>query len=69
MPTVDELRALRGADVAIRLTPQGGGGAIEGRVVGTLEAADGLVVVVEPRDEPGGRLTYHYQHIATVERR
>jgi hypothetical protein len=69
MPTAEEIRALEGAEVAIRLAPQAGGQSVEGRVVGTLEAADGLVVFVEPRDDPGGRLSYNYQHIATIERR
>ena len=69
MPTVDEIQALRGADVALLLTPGAGGHAVEGRVVGTLDAADGLVVFIEPANEPGGRLSYNYQHIATIERR
>jgi hypothetical protein len=69
MPTVEEIQALHGADVAVRLTPSAGGHAVEGRVVGTLDAADGLVVFIEPTSEPGGRLSYNYQHIATIERR
>jgi hypothetical protein len=69
MPTVEEIQALRGADVAVQLTPSGGGQAIEGRVVGTLDAADGLVVIIEPASEPDKRLSYNYQHIATIERR
>ncbi len=69
MPTADEIRALEGAEVQIHLVPQAGGEAVEGRLVGTLEADDGLVVVVEPRSAPGGRLSYNYQHIAAIERR
>ncbi|HEV3095674.1 MAG TPA: hypothetical protein VG104_00895 [Candidatus Dormibacteraeota bacterium] len=34
-----------------------------GRVMGTIEAADGLVVSVEPDGAPGKRVTVHYQHI------
>jgi hypothetical protein len=69
MPTVDEIQALNGADVAVQLTPSAGGHAVEGRMVGTLDAADGLVVFIEPASEPGGRLSYNYQHIETIRRR
>jgi hypothetical protein len=69
MPTVEEIQALNGFDVAVRLTPGAGGQSVEGRVVGTLDAADGLVVFIEPAGEPGKRLSYNYQHIATIERR
>lgn len=69
MPTVEEIQALKGADVALQLTPTAGGRSLEGRVVGTLDAADGLVVFIEPTDQPGGRLSYNYQHIATIARR
>jgi len=69
MPTADEIRVLRGSEVAVRLVPEAGGSAVEGRLVGTLEADDGLVVVVEPGGAPGRRLSYNYQHIETIERR
>jgi hypothetical protein len=69
MPTASEIRSLRGSDVTIRLSPQAGGESVEGRLVGTLEADDGLVVVVEPRTDPGARLSYNYQHIASIEAR
>ncbi len=69
VPTADEIKALQGDEVAIRLVAEAGGQAVEGRVVGTLEAADGLVVFIEPRDRPGGRLSYHYQHIDSIRRR
>jgi hypothetical protein len=69
MPTVEEIQALKGADVAVQLTPSAGGQALEGRVVGTLDAADGLVVFIEPVNEPDKRLSYNYQHIAAIERR
>lgn len=68
MPTVEEIRALEGADVAVRLAPAAGGHTVTGRVVGTLGSADGLVVFIEPASSPGGRLSYNYQHIATIER-
>jgi hypothetical protein len=69
MPSADEIRALSGADVSIRLSQAAGGRLVEGRVVGTLEAADGLSVVIQPADDPVGRVTCHYQHIDSVERR
>lgn len=60
---------MTGAEVTVRLTPQAGGGVVVGRLVGTLEADDGLVVVIQPDVEPARRLSYNYQHIAEVERR
>jgi hypothetical protein len=68
MPTVQEIEALKGADVAVQLTSTAGGQALQGRVVGTLDAADGMVVFIEPAGEPGGRLSYNYQHIANIRR-
>jgi hypothetical protein len=68
LPTADEIRALNGADVSIRLAPEAGGGTVEGHLVGTLDAADGLVVVVQPRDSTG-RFSCNYQHIAAIERK
>ena len=66
MPTASEVQALEGRTVAIRLVEQAGGETVEGRLVGTLEAADGLVVVVEPKGEPGKRFSCNYQHISTI---
>lgn len=68
MPTAAEIRELQGADVAVRLVPEAGGELIEGRLVGTLDADDGMVVVVEPRSAPDRRLSWNYQHIAAIER-
>ena len=67
MPTADEIRALNGVDVLIRLAPEAGGDTVEGHLVGTLDAADGLVVVVQPRDS-SGRFSCNYQHIAAISR-
>jgi hypothetical protein len=66
MPSDEELRGLVGSQVSVQLTPAGGGGRLEGEVVGTLEAADGLVVYVKDGQRTH---TVHSQHIATVERR
>ncbi len=40
---------------------------VTGRLVGTLDAADGLVVQFEPEGSaPGARLTVHYHHIVRL---
>lgn len=67
MLTEAEARGLVGRQVRLRLTPAGGGAAISGKLVGTLEAADGLVLFLEPPGEPGKRVTCHYQHVEAVE--
>lgn len=66
LPTDEELRALAGSRVVVRLTPAGGGHELTGERVGTLDAADGLVVYVND-----GQRTHsvHSQHIAEVEKR
>ncbi len=68
VPSADEIRALLGADVTVRLTPQAGGEMVTGRLVGTLDADDGLVVVIEPEAEPERRFSCNYQHIEEVRR-
>ncbi len=37
-----------------------------GTVVGTLDAADGLVVVVDRADRPGSRFSCNYQQIEEI---
>ncbi len=69
MPTLEEIQALKGADVTLQLASSAGGHALEGRIVGTLDAADGMVVFIEPADKPGSQLSYNYQHIATIRSR
>ena len=66
--TADEIRALEGADVSVRLVAQAGGEVVVGRLVGTLDADDGLVVVIQPEGDSDRRLSYNYQHIASVQR-
>jgi hypothetical protein len=41
---------------------------VTGRVLGMIEAADGLVLTVEPKGAPGKRVTVHHQHIASATR-
>jgi hypothetical protein len=69
MPTIESIQALTGADVAVRLAAGAGGEEVRGRVVGTLDAADGMVVFIEPEGQPGARLSYNYQHIASIQPR
>ena len=64
---LDELRGLKGQSVTFRLVPDAPGApVVTGRVLGMIEAADGLVLTVEPKGAPGKRLTIHHQHIASA---
>ena len=65
MPSSDDLRRFTGQRVALELTPAGGGGTVKGLIVGTLDAADGLVVIVKP-DGQTGRVSLNYQHVNEV---
>jgi hypothetical protein len=68
MPSADDIKRLVGKRVTMRLSPAAGGPqAITGRLVGALDAADGLVVTLQPADQPGHRATYHYHHILEIE--
>jgi len=68
MATADEIRRLVGKRAALQLAPEAAGvPTTTGRIVGVLEAADGLVVTVEPDGAPPGtRQTYHYHHIVAI---
>jgi hypothetical protein len=66
---LDEIRGLKGQIVSFTLLPGAPGApVVTGRVLGTIEAADGLVVTVEPKNAPGKRVTIHHQHIASATR-
>jgi len=63
----DDIRGLKGKIVTLQLLPDAPGApSVTGRVLGTIEAADGLVVTVEPSDAPGKRLTVHQHHIVSA---
>ena len=68
MATADEIRRLVGKRATLQLAPEAPGGpTVTGRVLGVLDAADGLVVTVEPDGAPPGtRQTYHYHHIVAI---
>jgi hypothetical protein len=64
MVNADDIRRLKGRRVTLNLAADAAGApTVTGRVLGTIEAADGLVVTVEPDSTPGKRVTVHYQHI------
>jgi len=63
----DDIRGLKGRVVTLQLLPDAPGApVVTGRVLGTIEAADGLVVTVEPNGSPGKRLTVHEHHIVSA---
>lgn len=67
MVNAEDIRRLKGQRAILQLdTDAPGGPTLTGRVLGTIEAADGLVVTVEPDNSPGKRVTVHYQHILKV---
>ena len=64
MASAQEIRDLNGRRASFELHPDAGAGEnLTGTVVGTLEAADGLVVSVAPDYDPERRVTLNYQHI------
>jgi hypothetical protein len=65
MVTADLVRSLKGRSAKLRLSDAAGGGQLEGRIVGCLESADGLVAHL--LDADGRSHTVHYQHIASLE--
>ncbi len=68
MATADEIRRFVGRRVTLQLTPDAPRGpTVTGRILGVLDAADGLVVTLAPDGAPPGmRQTYHYHYIATI---
>jgi hypothetical protein len=63
----DDIRGLKGQIVTLQLLPDAPGApVVTGRLLGTIEAADGLVVTVEPNGAPGKRLTVHDHHIVSA---
>ena len=61
--TPEDVRALVGKRVVLKLTPDAGMPEARGRVVGKIESLDGLVAVLEPDDNPSVRRSIHYHHI------
>jgi len=56
-----------GKRVQLDLVPQATGGPSRiGRIVGVLDAADGMVVTFAPENAPGTEVTYHAHYILAV---
>ena len=65
--TNQEIKQAVGKRVKLDLTPQAAGGPSRtGRIVGTLDALDGMVVTFAPEDAPGSQVTYHAHYIQAV---
>lgn len=65
--TNQEIKQAVGKRVRLDLAPQAVGGPHRtGRIVGTLDAADGLVVTFAPEDAPGSQVTYHAHYIKAI---
>jgi hypothetical protein len=66
--TRDEVRKFVGQRVTLKLAPQAPGApSLTGRLEGTLDAADGLVVTVVPDGAPPGTTrTIHYHYIEAI---
>ncbi|HEY7675643.1 MAG TPA: hypothetical protein VIG69_01125 [Candidatus Methylomirabilis sp.] len=65
--TKEEIRRQVGNRVTLKLTPQASGGpSLTGRLVGLLDAVDGLVLTVVPEGSPTSPRTIHYHHIETI---
>jgi hypothetical protein len=65
--TNQEIKQAVGKRVRLDLAPQAVGGPTRtGRIVGTLDAADGLVVTFAPEDAPGSQVTYHAHYIKAM---
>ena len=64
----EEIQTYVGKRVRLTLTPQAPRSpSIIGRLVGTLDAADGLIAFLEPDGDPGRRDSYHYHYIREIE--
>ena len=65
---VEEARSYDGQSVTITLSPGAPAGLeVKGRVVGFVEAADGLVIVLHREGAaPEDRTSVHYQHIVAI---
>ncbi|HSB81666.1 MAG TPA: hypothetical protein VLM91_23035 [Candidatus Methylomirabilis sp.] len=65
--TDQKLKQAVGKRVKLELAPQAAGGPIRiGRVIGILDAADGMLVTFAPDDAPGKHVTYHAHYILAL---
>ncbi len=63
-----QIKQYVGQTVRVQLSPQAPQGPkVTGRLIGTLDAADGLIVQIEPEgSKPGTLVTVHYHHILSL---
>jgi hypothetical protein len=65
--TNQEIKQAVGKRIKLEIMPQAIGGPTRlGRIVGTLDAADGLVVTFEPDEAPERHVTYHAHYIKAI---
>jgi hypothetical protein len=64
----EEIRLHVGKRVTLKLKPEAPGApTVTGYFVGTIEAADGLIVYLEPEDpQPEAVLGVHYHYIVSI---
>jgi hypothetical protein len=63
MTTPDSFKALVGKRVVLDLTSAADGASARGKLLGTIDAADGLVLIIEPDDAPATRRSIHSHHV------
>jgi hypothetical protein len=63
MLTNNFLKALVGKRVTLDLTAAADSALVRGKLLGTIDAADGLVLIVEPDEAPGTRRSVHSHHV------
>ena len=66
MTTLDLLKALVGQRVVLDLTSAADGALARGKLLGTTDAADGLVLIVEPDEAPGTRRSVQSHHVTNA---
>jgi hypothetical protein len=63
----EEIERYIGQRVTLQLAPDAPGApTARGQLVGTLDAADGLVVFLEPEGQSGRRVSYHAHYVVGI---
>jgi hypothetical protein len=60
------LKALVGQRVVLDLTDAADGTLARGKLLGTVDALDGLVLILEPDDRPGTKQSVHSHHVKSA---
>jgi hypothetical protein len=66
MPTPDSLKALVGQHLLLDLTSAAESAVARGKLLGTIDALDGLVLILEPDDRPGTKQSVHSHHVKSA---